>query len=71
MAIAAYWVMDGVNCCRVGFLHPHMVRQAACYDGELAQVTRVFSNDLACCNTAERCACHKNKGCCCATIIAW
>jgi hypothetical protein len=26
MAIAAYWVTDGVDCCCVGFLPPHMVR---------------------------------------------
>ncbi len=28
MAIATYWVTDGINCCRVGFLYCHMVRQA-------------------------------------------
>jgi hypothetical protein len=44
-AIAAYWVMDGVDCCHVGFLQRHMVRQAACYDGALAQVTHVFNVD--------------------------
>jgi hypothetical protein len=61
-AIAAYWVMDGINCCHVGFLQRHMVRQVAHYHGALAQVTRVFSNDPTCCNTAERRAFHKNKG---------
>jgi hypothetical protein len=25
MAIAAVWVTDGINCCRVGFLKRHMV----------------------------------------------
>jgi hypothetical protein len=42
-AIAAYWVTDGVDCCCVGFLQFHMVRQAACYDGALAQVTCVLT----------------------------
>jgi hypothetical protein len=71
MAITAYWVTDGVNCCRVGFLQRHMVRQAACYVGALAQVTHVFNVDPTCCDTTEHCAFHKNHGCCRAAIIAW
>ncbi len=71
MAIATYWVMDGVDCGSVSFLQCHMVRQAACYNGALVQVTHVFSNDPTCCDTVERCAFHKNKGCCRAAIIAW
>jgi hypothetical protein len=43
-AIAAYWVTDGVNCCHVGFLQHHMVRQATGYDGALVQVTRIFNS---------------------------
>jgi hypothetical protein len=30
MAIAAYWVTDGIDCCRVSFLPGLMVRHAAC-----------------------------------------
>jgi hypothetical protein len=71
MAIAAYWVSDSIDCCRVGFLPPHMVKHVACYNGALAQVTRVFSNDPMCSNTAEHCMFHKNKGCCLAAVIAW
>jgi hypothetical protein len=70
-AIAAYWVTDSVDRCHVGFLQRHMVRQAVHYNKSLAQVTHVFSDDLTCCNTAERRAFHKNKGCCRAAIIAW
>jgi hypothetical protein len=70
-AIAAYWVMDGINCCRIGFLPCHMVRQAAHYNGALAQVTRVFNMDPTCCDTVECSIFHKNKGCCLATIIVW
>jgi hypothetical protein len=70
-AIAAYWVMDGVDCCHVGFLQRHMVKQAARFNGALAQVTHVFNMDQICCDTAERRAFHKNKGCCRAAIIAW
>ncbi len=52
-AIAAYWVTDGINRCCVRFLPCHMVKQAGCYDGALAQVTRVFNADQTCCDTAE------------------
>jgi hypothetical protein len=36
MAIAAIWVTEGINCCRVGFLKHHMVQHAAHFDGALA-----------------------------------
>ncbi len=42
MAIAAYWVTDGIDCCHVAFLPCHMVSHAARYDGALAQVDHVF-----------------------------
>jgi hypothetical protein len=70
-AITAYWVTDCVDRCHVGFLPCHMVRQAACYNGALVQVTRVFSDDPTCCDTAERRKFHKNEGCSCAAIVAW
>jgi hypothetical protein len=70
-AITAYWVTDGVDHCHVGFLPRHMVKQAGRYDGALAQVTRVFNADPTFCDTAERRAFHKNRGCCHAAIIAW
>ncbi len=68
--ITTYRVTDGVDCCHVGFLQRHMVKQAACFDGALAQVTHVFNVDPTCCDTAECLAFHKNKGCCHAAIIA-
>ncbi len=43
MAIAAYWVTEGIDHCRVHFLQHHMVRQAACCNGALAQVIRVLA----------------------------
>jgi hypothetical protein len=70
-AIGAYWVSDRIDCYHVGFLPCHMVKHVARYNGVLAQVTRVFSNDPMCSDTAERCMFHKNKGCCLAAIIAW
>ena len=67
-AIAAVWVTDGMDRCRVGFLQRHMVAHAAQYDGALAQVKRVLSVDDG--DTAERRLVHKIRGCCYATIIS-
>jgi len=63
-------VTDGIDRCRVGFLKRHMVKHAARYDGLLAQVTRVFSVDPRCCDSAERRMHHHTRGCCFATIIS-
>jgi hypothetical protein len=59
-AIAAYLVTDGVDCCHVGFLPRHMVKQAGRYNRALAQVTHVFNADPPCCDTAECRAFNKN-----------
>ncbi len=63
-AIAAIWVTDGMDCCRVGFLPRHMVKHAARYDGSLVQVTRVLSGDPTRCDSAERRMHHHNRRCC-------
>jgi hypothetical protein len=68
-AIAAVWVTDGIDCCRVGFLKHHMVRHAARFNGALAQVTRVFSSDPGSCDSVEQRMYHHNWGCCLATTI--
>ena len=68
--IAAIWVTDGVDRCRCGFVPRHMVKHAARYDGALAQVTRVLSDDPETCDSAERRMFHKNKGFCLAAIIS-
>ena len=69
-AIAAIWVTDGIDRCRVGFVPRHMVRHAARYDGALAQVTRVFSGDPETCDWAERRLFYKNNGYCLTSIIS-
>ena len=68
--IAAVWVTDGIDCCQVGFLKHHMVKHAARFDGSLAQVTRSFSADPPCCDSAKRQMHHHNRVCCLATIIS-
>ena len=69
-AIAAIWVMDGIDCCHVGFVPRHMVRHAAQYNRVLAQVTRVFSSNPETCDSTERRLFFKNKGYCRAAIIS-
>ncbi len=69
MAIAAVWVTDGIDSCRVGFLERHMVKHAAHYNRALVQVTR-FNSDPGSCDLAEHQINHQNKGCCLATIIS-
>jgi len=70
-AIAAVWVNDGIDRCRVGFLPRHMVKHAARYNGAVAQVTRVFSGNPEACDSTERHQFIKNHGCCLVAIIAW
>ena len=69
-AIAAIWVTDGIDRCRVGYLPRHMVAHEKLYDGALAQVTKVMSGDAAFFNSVERRLFHKNRGCCMAAIIS-
>jgi hypothetical protein len=71
MAIAAVWINDGIDCCRIGFLPRHMVAHAKRYDGAVAQVIRIFSGDPTFCDSMERRMFHKNRGCCLVAIIAW
>ncbi len=61
-AIEVVWVTEGMDCCRVGFLPCHMVRHAACYNGVLAQVTRIFNRNPADCSSMECRAYHIHHG---------
>jgi hypothetical protein len=69
--IAAIWINDGIDRCRVGFLPRHMVAHANHYDGAVAQVIRIFSGDPTFCDSTERRMFHKNRACCLVAIIAW
>jgi hypothetical protein len=40
-ALAAYWVTDGIDRCRVGFLPRHMVHHWKRHEGKIAQVIEV------------------------------
>lgn len=65
-AIAAYWVTDGADRCRVGFLPRHTVRHWKQYDGKLAQIIEVYKDSDS---PTKRSKWNKNKGCCVAAII--
>ena len=68
--IACYWMTNGVDRCCVGFLKRHMVKHAWRFDGALVQVTKVFSADPHCCDSAERKMYHHNHGCALGTIVS-
>jgi hypothetical protein len=66
MAVAAYWVTDGVNLCRVGFLPQQYIKQADKYDGKLAQITEfLLKSESPYCRHLS----HRNHGMCHAAII--
>jgi hypothetical protein len=41
-ALACYWISDGIDRCRVGFLPRHLVKQWREYDGRIAQVVDLY-----------------------------
>ncbi len=70
-AIAALWINDGIDRCRVSFFPCDMVAHATRYDGAVAQVIRIFSSDPTFYDSVEHRMFHKNRGCCLVAIIAW
>ena len=69
-AITCYWVTDGIDRCRVGFLKRHMIKHAGRFDGALVQVTRVLSDDPCICDTEEREKKYGNHGCALTAVVS-
>ena len=65
-AIAAYWVTDGIDRCRVGFLPRNCVKHKSDFDGKLAQVTELLSKST---QAADRKKLHRNRVFACIVII--
>jgi hypothetical protein len=65
-AVAAYWVTDGVDLCRVGFLPRHFIKQADKFDGKLAQITEFLEMSDS---PSDRRLSYCNRGMCRAAII--
>ena len=67
-AIAAFWVSDGIDCCRVGYLPKAYVKNWKQYDGALVQVIEVYSADS---DSPTKCQkFHRNHGLAMAVIIS-
>ena len=58
-SIAAYWVTDGIDRCRVGFLPRDCVKHKSDFDGKLAQVTKLLSKLT---QDADGKKSHRNRG---------
>ena len=50
-ALAAYWVTDGVDRCKVGFLPRHLIKHKDNYDGKTAQIVEFL--DTSTCPSAR------------------
>jgi hypothetical protein len=66
-AIAAYWVTEGVDRCRVGFLPRHLIKHSKQYEGKLGQIIEIHSVDSD--SPLKRRKHYANKGCCVAMLI--
>ena len=67
-AIAAHWVPDGIDRCRVGFLGRHLIKHCQHYDGALAQITEIYSADSE--SPMKRKKNRQYVGCCVAALIS-
>ena len=65
--MAVYWVTDGLDRCRVGFMPRHYVKHKEQFDGQLAQVVKIYGESD---NRYERSLHHRNKGMCLCAIIS-
>ena len=66
--IAAFWVSDGIDRCRVGYLPKAYVKNWKQYDGALVQVVEVYSGDSD--SPMKRQKFHRNHGLAMAVIIS-
>jgi hypothetical protein len=58
-ALAVYWVTDGFERCKVGFLPRHLIKHKDNYDGKTAQIVE-FLETLTCPSTRSKS--HHNMG---------
>jgi hypothetical protein len=65
-ALAVYWIADGIDCCRVGFLQRHLLKHWKEYNGRLAQIVDMYKDSES---PSKRRKNHRNMGCCQAVII--
>ena len=67
-AIAAFWVLDGIDRCCIGYLPKAYVKNWKQYDGALVQAVEVYSGDSD--SSTKRQKFHRNHGLAVAVIIS-
>ena len=68
--LEVYFLEEGLQTCKVGYLGKHLAFRADLYDGLCARINEVYSNDRAVCECAsKRQKYHRNFGCCVTTIL--
>ena len=67
-AIAAFWVSDGVDRCRVGYLPKFHVKHWKLLEGAHAQIIEVYHEDSD--SPTKRQKHHRNSGCAVAALIS-
>ena len=67
-AIAAFWVSDGVDRCRIGYLPKVYVKNWKQYDGTLVQAVEVYSGDSDSSTKLQKF--HRNHGLALGVIIS-
>ena len=65
-ALAVYWVTDGIDRCRVGFLPHHLIKHQAAYNGKLAQIVEFVAESNS---PADRAKSHRCYGLCRAVLV--
>lgn len=65
-AVAAYWVTDGIDRCRIGFLKRELVKDAHMFEGRIAQVVEFLTDSD---DPEERAYSEQNAGACRAVFI--
>ena len=65
-ALAAYWVMDGIHQCQVGFLQCHLLKHKAACNGKLAQIVEFVADSDS---PADRAKLHWCYGLCRAVLV--
>ena len=67
-AIAAFWVSDGVDRCRVGYLPKFHVTHWKSLEGALAQITEIYTEDSD--SPTKRQKHYRNSGCAIGAFIS-
>ena len=65
-ALSVFWVTDGVDRCRVGFLPRHLIKHKEHYDGRLGQVIDFLTTSES---PGDKAKSHRNKGVCRAVLV--